>query len=82
MAGFEHKQLAYNVKELAPLIGIPARTLCELCATGKIRARKAGRRWTISARAIDDYLDVHNDRLGPEIPADTTTTMMTPFRRF
>ena len=41
-------RLAYSPQEVAEMLGLPERSIRDLCMRGKIKAQKAGTRWLIS----------------------------------
>jgi excisionase family DNA binding protein len=51
------EQLSYTIEQASDVSGIAHSTLRELCARGDIPARKVGRRWIISRRALLAYID-------------------------
>ncbi len=51
------EQLSYNIEQAHRATGIAASTLRELCARGDLPARKVGKGWIISRRALVSYID-------------------------
>lgn len=47
----------YTSKEVAEMLGITARTVWDYIKAGKIKARKVGRAWKITADNIKDFMD-------------------------
>ena len=56
--------VSYKVDEVATLLRISRSTADDLIHTGKLRARRAGRRILIPASALDEYLA--GSDLGPQ----------------
>ena len=51
------ERLSYTIEQASDVSGIAPSTLRELCARGDLPARKVGRRWIISRRALLAYID-------------------------
>lgn len=48
---------AYNTKEIQELTGLGRDAVLKLLKTGKLKAVRVGRRWLISAQALDNFLN-------------------------
>jgi len=46
----------YTVDEVAAKLRVHRETVKRLCQSGQLRAKKIGRIWRISQRAIDEYM--------------------------
>lgn len=47
----------YYIPELAEVLGLHKRTVLDYCEKGKIKARKVGRRWAVSADNLRDFIN-------------------------
>jgi excisionase family DNA binding protein len=48
-----------TLKEAAQRLGLTPDTLRQQIAAGKLRARKVGRDWTVTAQAVEKYRKEH-----------------------
>lgn len=46
----------YTAAEVAQLLRVGTRTINHWCASGRLRASKAGRSWLIAHAAVDEFL--------------------------
>lgn len=47
----------YRIPELESILGLSKVTLREYFKKGKIKARKMGRSWVVSAKNLDEYIN-------------------------
>lgn len=45
-----------NVHEAAEILNCRPSTICKLCRTGKLKAMKVGKSWTIPLISIQDFI--------------------------
>ena len=45
-----------NVIEVAEILNCRPATVCKLCRTGKLRALKTGKSWTVPKMCLRDYI--------------------------
>lgn len=53
---FQHKNLAYSVKDLARIVGISERKIHDEIKSGRLRISRVGRRVLIPANEVDLWL--------------------------
>ena len=47
----------YHIPEIAKILGLHERTVLAYCETGKLKARKIVRRWTMSAANLREFVN-------------------------
>lgn len=47
----------YHIPEIAKILGLHERTVLAYCEKGKLKARKIGRRWTMSADNLREFIN-------------------------
>lgn len=72
MAGRERKETqmmreretarVYKIPELVEILGLSKVTLREYFKRGKIKARKIGRDWVVSAKNLDEYINAATNK--------------------